>query len=190
MIRIAFYSAGESWENWEQRLAPHLSSFEFVDLMSEDAIQADIALVWAPPTGRLATLPNLRGIIMQGQGVDHMMADASVPRDIPLVRLVDPDMSVALSHWAILAALDFWRDGPYYRAQQAKKYGHQNPTQSSRRRCWGDGCRCDWISDCGAVCCTWFSCQRLGTNSDVSLMRCRCTLAWMSWKIFLKIFRF
>ena len=54
MIRIAFYSAGESWENWEQRLAPHLSSFEFVDLMSEDAIQADIALVWAPPTGRLA----------------------------------------------------------------------------------------------------------------------------------------
>ena len=121
MIRIAFYSAGESWEDWEQRLALHLSSFAFVDLMSEDAMQADIALVWAPPTGRLATLPNLRGIIMQGQGVDHMMADASVPRDIPLVRLVDPDMSVALSHWAILAALDFWRDGPYYRAKQAKK---------------------------------------------------------------------
>ena len=121
MIRIAFYSAGENWEDWAQRLALHLSSFAFVDLMSDEAMQADIALVWAPPTGRLATLPNLRGIIMQGQGVDHMMADASVPRDIPLVRLVDPDMSVALSHWAILAALDFWRDGPYYRTQQAKK---------------------------------------------------------------------
>ena len=39
---------------------------------------------------------------MQGQGVDYMMADITVPRDIPLVRLVDPDMSNALSHWAIL----------------------------------------------------------------------------------------
>ena len=46
------------------------------------------------------------------------MADTTVPRDVPLVRLVDPDMSNALSHWAILAALDFWRDAPHYRACQ------------------------------------------------------------------------
>ena len=98
MIRIAFYSAGDSWDDWAQRLATHIPSIAFVDLMSDDATQADIALVWAPPTGRLAALPNLRGIIMQGQGVDHMMADASVPRDIPLVRLVDPDMSVSYTH--------------------------------------------------------------------------------------------
>ena len=121
MITIAFYSAGDSWDDWAQRLAPHLPSVRFVDLMSENAMQADVALVWAPPPCRLAALPHLRGIIMQGQGVDHMMADASVPRDIPLVRLVDPDMSAALSHWVILAALDFWRDGPYYRAQQREK---------------------------------------------------------------------
>ncbi len=50
-----------------------------------------------------------------------MMADETVPRDVPLVRLVDPDMSNALSHWAILNALDFWRHGPYYRAQQQQK---------------------------------------------------------------------
>ena len=60
-----------------------------------------------------------KGIILQGQGVDHMMRDETVPRDIPLVRLVDPDMSDALSHWAILNALDFWRDGAHYRAAQA-----------------------------------------------------------------------
>ena len=110
MIRIAFYSEFDSWEGWAARLSPLLPATEFVDLMSDDAREADIALVWTPPAGRLAELPYLRGIILQGQGVDHMMADASVPRDIPLVRLVDPDMSAALSHWAILAALDFWRD--------------------------------------------------------------------------------
>ena len=132
MITIAFYSAGDSWDDWAQRLAPHLPSVRFVDLMSDDAMQADIALVWAPPSGRLAALPHLRGIIMQGQGVDHMMADTSVPRDIPLVRLVDPDMSAALSHWAILAALDFWRDGPYYRAQQWEKMWAPKPQRPAQ----------------------------------------------------------
>ena len=58
---------------------------------------------------------------MQGQGVDYMMRDQTVPRDIPLARLVDPDMSNALSHWAILAALDFWRDAAYYRDCQTSK---------------------------------------------------------------------
>jgi glyoxylate/hydroxypyruvate reductase A len=58
---------------------------------------------------------------MQGQGVDHMMRDSTVPRDIPLVRLIDPDMANALSHWAILNALDFWRDGAAYRAQEAAR---------------------------------------------------------------------
>ena len=132
MIRIAFYSADGGSDDWAQRLSQYLPSIALVDLMSDDAMQSDIALVWAPPPGRLAALPNLRGIIMQGQGVDHMMADPSVPRDIPLVRLVDPDMSAALSHWAILAALDFWRDGAYYRAHQAHKIWAprpQRPTQ-------------------------------------------------------------
>ena len=132
MITIAFYSAGNSWDDWAQRLAPPLPSIQFVDLMSDDAMQADVALVWAPPSGRLAALPHLRGIIIQGQGVDHMMADASVPRDIPLVRLVDPDMSTALSHWAILAALDFWRDGPHYRAQQRAKIWAPKPQRPAQ----------------------------------------------------------
>ncbi|MEK9558459.1 MAG: NAD(P)-dependent oxidoreductase, partial [Alphaproteobacteria bacterium] len=64
---------------------------------------------------------------MQGQGVDHMMRDDTVPRDIPLVRLIDPDMANALSHWAILNALDFWRDGAAYRDQQQRRVWQHIP---------------------------------------------------------------
>ena len=121
MICIAFYSTDNSQDIWAQCLSPLLPKSKFVDLMSDEANDADIALVWAPPSGRLADLSNLRGIILQGQGVDKIMSDPTTPRNIPLVRLVDPDMSFALSHWAILAALDFWRDGKYYRNKQTQK---------------------------------------------------------------------
>ena len=121
MIRIGFYGQPADAADWQTKLTPLLSDFEIVDLMSDNGKSCDVALVWAPPPGALASLPRLKGIVLQGQGVDHMMADDTVPRDVPLVRLIDPDMSDALSHWAILNALDFWRDGAQYRSQQAKK---------------------------------------------------------------------
>ena len=34
MIRIAFYSASDGWEDWAERLSPLLPDIEFVDLMA------------------------------------------------------------------------------------------------------------------------------------------------------------
>jgi len=120
MTVIAFHDFANS-ADWQKKLQPYLDGFTLVDLMSEEGRLADIALVWAPPPGRFAEMPHLKGIINKGQGVDHIMRDPTVPRHIPLVRLVDPDMSDALSHWVILAALDFWRDAGYYRQNQRQK---------------------------------------------------------------------
>lgn len=121
MITVGFYGSGTDAGWWQEVLGGLVPGVVIVDLMSDAGKNSDIALVWAAPAGALSELKNLKGIILQGQGVDHMMADETVPRDVPLVRLVDPDMSNALSHWAILNALDFWRHGPYYRAQQQQK---------------------------------------------------------------------
>ena len=121
MIRIGFYGDAEDIPEWETALAGRLPAFEITELMSDAGAACDVALVWAPPVDAFTRCPNLRGIIMQGQGVDHMMRDATVPRDIPLVRLIDPDMANALSHWAILNALDFWRDGAAYREFQVQR---------------------------------------------------------------------
>ncbi|MEL0195888.1 MAG: glyoxylate/hydroxypyruvate reductase A [Rhodobiaceae bacterium] len=121
MIRIGFYGNAGAIAAWESALATRLPAFEINELLSEAGAASDVALVWAPPPDAFASCSSLRGIIMQGQGVDHMMRDSTVPRDIPLVRLIDPDMANALSHWAILNALDFWRDGAVYRAQEAAR---------------------------------------------------------------------
>ena len=127
MIRIGFYGSASDIEMWQTTLDALLPDISILDVTSAAGRECDVALVWAPPPNALSGLPNLKGIIMQGQGVDHMMADATVPRDVPLVRLVDSDMSDALSHWAILNALDLWRDGPQYRAQERQKIWAPHP---------------------------------------------------------------
>ena len=86
MIRIGFYGTASDIPDWESSLAARLPDFEIVELMSEAGAASDVALVWAPPRDAFSRCAKLRGIIMQGQGVDHMMRDETVPRDIPLVR--------------------------------------------------------------------------------------------------------
>lgn len=142
MIKIGFYGSAEDMAHWQETLTPLLPKFQIKDLLSAAGRDCDIALVWAPPENAFTGCANLRGIILQGQGVDHMMRDATVPRDIAMVRLVDPDMANALSHWAILNALDFWRDGAYYRAaQQEKKWQAipQRPATGARVGILGTG---------------------------------------------------
>ena len=127
MIRIGFYGRANAMAQWEDSLAGRLPPFEIVELMSDAGASCDVAFVWAPPRDALTRCLNLRGIIIRGQGVDHMMRDDTVPRDIPLVRLIDPDMANALSHWAILNALDFWRDGASYREQEQRRVWQHIP---------------------------------------------------------------
>ena len=85
MIRIGFYGRANAIAQWEESLAGRLPPFEIVELISDAGVSCDVALVWAPPRDAFTRCPNLRGIIIRGQGVDHMMRDDTVPRDIPLV---------------------------------------------------------------------------------------------------------
>src|SRR6185312_12278433 len=66
-----------------------------------DPATIEYAMVWQPEPGRLATLPNLRLILCLGAGVDRILADPTLPRHLPLVRLVDPYMTDAMSEYVV-----------------------------------------------------------------------------------------
>ena len=105
----------------------NLAGPDFVALDSAAGRHADIALVWGPPAGLLASCKRLRLIISLGQGVDHIMRDPDLPDTVPVCRLVDPDMAHALSQWVIAVLLDHLRDGPAYREQAAGRVFQQRP---------------------------------------------------------------
>ena len=51
-----------------------------------------IALVCAVVAGLLATLPRLRLVQSLAAGVDHLTSDPRLPAQVPLCRIVDPEM--------------------------------------------------------------------------------------------------
>lgn len=114
-------------QQWQHRLQQAFSGSEFVQLDSPRGKQAEIALVWGPPPGLLASCEGLRLIISLGQGVDHILQDQQLPKTVPICRLVDPDMAHALSQWVIAVLLDHVRDGPAYREQAERRVFQPRP---------------------------------------------------------------
>ena len=95
----------------------------------------DYALVWHPEPGLLASLPNLKLILSLGAGVDHILCDPQLPPGIPIVRLVDPYMTDAMSEYVLLQVLRLHRQDFDYRAQQeAQIWRELDQKNASERR--------------------------------------------------------
>jgi glyoxylate/hydroxypyruvate reductase A len=75
------------------------------------------ALVWQPEPGVLRSLPNLEAIFSIGAGVDHIFADPELPQ-VPVVRFVDPNLTMRMSEYVCLHVLLHERRMTEYLAQQ------------------------------------------------------------------------
>ena len=117
-VKIAYFdNSGRDDKRrwWQDCRSDRLGPCQLIPLEDSAALGCEFALVWYPPQGRLAQLKDLKLIVSLGQGVDHLMADKSLPDGPAITRLVDPDMSHALSQWVLLNVLDYLRDGRHYR---------------------------------------------------------------------------
>lgn len=118
-ILVAADFSEAEWAAWWPALHAALPG-EALVREATDLSDVEIALVANPPQGLLATLPRLRFIQSLWAGVDRLLADASLPREIPLARMVDPVMSRAIAETALWAVLSLHRDYFDYAAQQRR----------------------------------------------------------------------
>ena len=111
------------WEPdaWLERFRAHAGGRE-VRLAPDigDPAKVRYACTWKPPAGLLATLPNLRAIFSLGAGVDHLTTDPNLP-DVPIVRIVDPDLTMRMTEYVVLHVLLHHRRMKYYGAQQRER---------------------------------------------------------------------
>ena len=90
------------------------------------------ACVWRAPHGVLAGFPNLLAIFNLGAGVDHVLADPSLPH-VPLGRAVHPDLTMRMTEYVVLHVLMHHRHQRIYDAQQRERVwrGHPQPAAAA-----------------------------------------------------------
>ena len=80
----------------------------------------DVALVANPPADALRGLPGLQLVQSLWAGVDGLIADTSLPANVPLARMVDPSMNEAMAQTALWAVLALHRGFFRYAGQQQR----------------------------------------------------------------------
>ena len=88
------------------------------------------AVVWRQPANILKKLPNLKAIFSVGAGVDHILADPTVP-EVPIVRVVADNLTQYMVEYIVWRVLDHHRLGVAYRIQQKRKVWRELPQRTA-----------------------------------------------------------
>lgn len=127
MDAILLAVTGLDPKGWEERLRTLAPRREIRLWPQRLGDPADIAYAcaWQAPRGLLAGLPRLKAIFSLGAGVDHVLADPDLP-DVPVVRIVDPDLTMRMTEYVVLHVLMHHRGQRRYDAQQRSRVWHEH----------------------------------------------------------------
>lgn len=116
------------WANALREYLPQLPIYEFPNIPCPEDIH--YAVVWEHPHGDLINYPNLKAIMSLGAGTDHIDKDPELP-DVPLVRLLDPDVGNDMAQYACYWAMHFHRQYERYRQQKSTQHWQRHEVERS-----------------------------------------------------------
>ena len=134
-MAILFHCPWDNADQWLAALRAALPRDEFrvwPDVGAAEEI--DFAMVWQIPHGVLAQFPNLLAISSLGAGVDDLVRDPDLPRNVPISRLVDPLMADRMAEYVCAAVLHHHLGLDVYAEQQRREYWRRHQTTDARDR--------------------------------------------------------
>ncbi|MFK7857925.1 MAG: 2-hydroxyacid dehydrogenase [Granulosicoccus sp.] len=135
MIIALHMPSAERLEWWAQQLSELLPEYRVLAHSDiEASTDVEIAVVWRPPNGWLATLPNLKLTVSIGAGIDHIVQDPSYPANIPVLKTTGPDMIQRMREYVVLNVLRFHRELPTLVQQQSEQRWKSVITPTAQQR--------------------------------------------------------
>ncbi|PIQ44229.1 MAG: glyoxylate/hydroxypyruvate reductase A [Gammaproteobacteria bacterium CG11_big_fil_rev_8_21_14_0_20_46_22] len=112
---------------WREALNAQLAPGELQVWPNIDQSTIEYLILWNHPIGMLKQCPRLKAVTSLGAGVNHILADESLPRDLPVARVTDTVLSRDMTHYVIQAVLNQSRMLDRFREGQTRKEWRQTP---------------------------------------------------------------
>ena len=121
----------EIWVGAMRKVAPDLDLRVWPDRMG-NIDDIEYCAAWLPPPGVVKSLPNLKVIMSLGAGVDAILKDPTLPDNIPIVRVNDPDLTGRMTEYVVLHVLMHHRQQRRLNDNQKHKVWDSFPTHAAR----------------------------------------------------------
>ena len=120
------------WTAAMRKMAPALDVRSWPDAVG-DIADIEYAAAWLPPPNVVNSLPNLKAIFSLGAGVDAILRDPTLPPDVPIVRVNDPDLTGRMTEYVVLHVLMHHRQQRRLDANQHNKLWDSFPTHAAAK---------------------------------------------------------
>ena len=120
----------EIWVGAMRKVAPDLDLRVWPDRMG-NIDDIEYCAAWLPPPGVVKSLPNLKVIMSLGAGVDAILKDPTLPDNIPIVRVNDPDLTGRMTEYVVLHVLMHHRQQRRLNDNQKNKVWDSFPTHAA-----------------------------------------------------------
>ena len=121
----------EVWTAAMKKVAPDLDVRVWPDQMG-NVDDIEYCAAWLPPAGVVKSLPNLKVIMSLGAGVDAILKDPTLPDNVPIVRVNDPDLTGRMTEYIVLHVLMHHRQQRRIDENQRNKVWDSFPTHAAR----------------------------------------------------------
>ncbi len=103
---LLFVGAGERADSWAKAFAEIAPEIDFREhAPGQDLSAIPYCLAWKAAPGVWAEMKGLKVIFGLGAGVDRLLADASLPQHVPLVRMVEPELTRGMVEYVLWQCL-------------------------------------------------------------------------------------
>lgn len=99
-----------------------------------DPTLVKMVVLWKQPLGAVSPFTNLEAIHSLGAGVDHLISDRSIPKDLPIARIVDEQLTEGMRRYVMMAVLNFHKNlYTHLKAQQEGQWTGLHAAETSLR---------------------------------------------------------
>ncbi len=109
-MAILFHAEGWGDRSWVDQVRAALPGRKILTLPElADPAEIEYALLWKSPADLFEGMTGLKVIFSLGAGVDHLVGIPQLPKHVPLVRVVDPDLTDRMSEYIVMHCLIYQR---------------------------------------------------------------------------------
>jgi len=122
-------------EKWANSLSIALAPYAVLKRNDNyNAKDINYIFAWKADNNAFDNLPNLKAVFSLGAGVDALLKHENLPKNVPIVRFVDKDLSQCMSDYVIAHVLMHHRLFTHYDSEQKTKQWQQYfPPPASKR---------------------------------------------------------
>ncbi|MDX1585633.1 MAG: glyoxylate/hydroxypyruvate reductase A, partial [Balneolaceae bacterium] len=128
LVLLAPDRAMQTWKESLLQVDPNLEVEIWPEISNPGKVHFVVA--WNHPKQVLNSFPNLKAVSSLGAGVDHLVKDPSLPKGIPVCRVISESLVRQMKEYVLCAILNYQRNIYRYVNQKEKGVWESHPNKS------------------------------------------------------------